>query len=187
MPHWASGRKRLTTGRRARAVLALGVLAGLAALMSAASVSAAALTSDTKQQCLPKLLQPPRVTKAEMIKPGRTLEVFVKAAYNGVKGCDAWERLGKYKVQIKQAGHWTDLEGNFWYPVDFNADPKNTAHEIAFLAFATHGIYEECVNGHWQPARVLFRNSVRRPGTKEIVAQGKVKSHPIKIEPTTAC
>lgn len=43
MPHWASGRKRLTTDGRARAVLALGVLAGLVALMpTAASAQAPA-------------------------------------------------------------------------------------------------------------------------------------------------
>jgi hypothetical protein len=191
MPHWASGRKRTAAGRRAQSVLALGVLTGLAALMPAASASASASTTTetngTKQECLSKLLQPPHVTKAVMLIPSKA-EVLTKGSYDGVEGCDNWQRQGKYRVQIKQSGHWADLEGNFWYPTGgSDVADKNATYKFAFLAFATHDVHEQCVNGHWEPARVRFINFVKEVNTGKVVAHGKIKNQPVRIEPSTDC
>ncbi|HEX7245086.1 MAG TPA: hypothetical protein VF245_05920 [Solirubrobacterales bacterium] len=157
----------------------------LAALLIGSSAVASA--SGTKQACLSKLLQPPHEIRSVMYKPGRRPEVITKASYSDVEGCDSWQRQGKYRVQIKNSGHWADLEGDYWYPVDGDIADKNKAYKIAMGAFATRDVFEHCVNGRWEPARVRFVNFVTSATTGKVVARGKIKSHPIKIEPSAHC
>jgi hypothetical protein len=144
--------------------------------------------SATKQACISKLSQTPHVTQAVMYNPGRQkMEVLTKASYSAVEGCDSWQRIGKYQIQVKKPGGWTDLEGDFWYPTDQDVADKNKAHKVAFLDFATHGVYEKCVKGHWEPARVRFINFVKSTATGKQAARGKITDHPIKIEPSGTC
>lgn len=114
-------------------------------------------------------------------------EILVTAAYGGVQGCNGYRRLGKYREQIKQSGRWVNLGGNFWYPAAVPSHENNQAHEVGILGYPTNGIYDQCVHGHRQPARVQFRNEVKSTKTGKIVAVGKVKSYPIKIEPSPTC
>jgi len=165
-------------GRAAR--LALAAVAGLVLL---------ALPSSRAQAdgCLSKLLQPPHVTKAVMLIPSKA-EVLTKGSYSDVEGCDNWQRQGKYRVQIKQSGHWADLEGNFWYPTGgSDVADENAAYKFAFLAFATHDVHEQCVHGHWEPARVRFINFVKEVKTGKVVAHGKIKDQPVKFKSSAAC
>lgn len=183
-----SARDKRTEGLARRSVLMVAVAIGLiCALMAYTTALAGPATGATKEQCLPKLLQPPHLTEAVMLNPSKA-EVLFKGSFSGVEDCDSWRRLGKYRVQIKQAGHWLNLEGDFWYPTGGSdiAD-ENAAYKFAFLAFATHNVHEQCVNGHWEPARVQLRNSVRNAGSGKIAAQGKIAIHPIKFKRTTVC
>jgi hypothetical protein len=117
-----------------------------------------------------------------MLNPSKA-EILTKGSYNSVEGCDKWQRQGKYRVQIKQSGHWADLEGNFWYPTD---EEENKDHKFAFLALATHNVHEQCVNGHWEPARVPFINFVKEVKTGKVVAHGKIKDQRVSFGSGTA-
>ena len=122
-----------------------------------------------------------------MLIPQKT-EVLITARFNGVEGCDSWERLGQFRVQIKQQGRWLDLNGNFWYPTEGRDVPdKNEAHWFGFLDFATHNVHERCVKGHWEPARWLLRNVVRNAKTGKVAAIGKTANHRVKIKPNPNC
>jgi|GEM_PF-4466860 len=147
-----------------------------------------ATTSATKEQCLSKLLQPPTVTRGPVMLIPQKTEVLITARFNGVEGCDSWERLGQFRVQIKQQGRWLDLNGNFWYPTEGRDVPdKNEAHWFGFLDFATHNVHERCVKGHWEPARWLLRNVVRNAKTGKVAAIGKTANHRVKIKPNPNC
>jgi hypothetical protein len=159
-------------------------LAGLAVLtLAAASASGGprpseaplVTASNTRQECMAKLLQPPHDISAAMLDPHKT-EIFTKGTYSSVEGCDSWKRLGKYRVQLKQRGQWVDLEGNFWYPT---YEYQNKFHKFCFLALPTHGVQEEREHGRWQPARVRFINFVKDVESGKIVAQGQIKDQPV--------
>lgn len=145
-----------------------------------------ASASGTKQTCFSKLLRPPHGVTSVMLVPHKT-EVLTKGSYRAVKGCDNWQRLGRYKVQIKQSGRWRDLAGNFWYPTNQGVADKNAAYKFGFLDFATRSVHEECIRGHWQRARVRFLNLVRNTKTGKIAARGKIKNQRVKIGQTAHC
>lgn len=147
----------------------------------------AARAGGAKQECLRELERPPHDIRANLLIPKKT-EIFIEAFYSGVEGCDAWERLSRFRVQLKQRGQWRDLNGNFWYPADGTDVPdKNAAYGFCFLDFATHGIREEREHGHWQPARVRFINFVKNVETGKIVGHGGIKDHPVTLGYTGPC
>jgi hypothetical protein len=150
---------------------------------ASASTSTAASASGTRQECVPRLLQPPHVIRGPVMLDPKKTEVLIAASFIGVKGCDSWQRLGKFRVQIKQQGRWLNLNGNFWYPTEGRDVPdKNEAHKFGFLDFATDNVHEQCMNGHWEPARVRFINFVKSVKTGKVVAHGNIKNHPVKIK-----
>lgn len=158
-----------------------------AALIAQEAGGAVARVSTAKQKCLQNLERPPHDIRANLLNPKKT-EIFIEAFYSGVEGCDAWKRLSKFRVQLKQRGHWRDLNGNFWYPADGTHVPdKNAAYGFCFLDFATHGIREEREHGHWQPGRVRFINFVKNVETGKIVGHGGIKDHRVTVGYTGPC
>jgi hypothetical protein len=122
-----------------------------------------------------------------MLNPHKT-EILIKAFYSNVEGCDGWDRLGKFRAQLKQRGQWRDLNGNFWYPTDSDKGGKSEAHGFCFLDFETHdGVREEREHGHWQPARVRFINFVKDVKTGKVVAHGEIKDQPVTFSGSTPC
>lgn len=128
------------------------------------------------QACLRKLEKPPIHVKATMINTDKT-EVLTTGEYSNGRACGDLRLEGKYRVEVKQPAGWTGIEGSFWYPTKPTQDGK-----FSFIAFATHGIREERVNGHWEPARVQFFNFVKNIATGKVAGRGKTKNQPVKIE-----
>lgn len=170
-------------GSMARALALCILLVAGVVLVSQAEARA----DSARQQCLQELERTPHDIRANLIVPQQT-EISIVAFYSGVEGCDAWERLSKYRVQLKQHGQWRDLNGNFWYPTDGRDVPdKNAAHGFCFLDFATDEIHEEREHGHWQPARVRFINFVKNVDTGKIVGHGDIKDHPVTLGYSGPC
>jgi hypothetical protein len=165
----------------------VGALVVIGLLMVGPLGEAGARAGGDKATCLSKLEQPPHDIKAAMLNPHKT-EIMIEAFYSNVEGCDGWDRLGKFRVQLKQRGQWRDLNGNFWYPTDSDKGGKNEAHGFCFGDFETgDGVREEREHGHWQPARVRFINFVKNVKTRKIVAQGKIKDHPVTLGYSGPC
>ena len=134
-----------------------------------------AAASSTK--CITRLERPPHDVSSVMINPART-EVKTTGTYGAVPGCDSLQRVAQHRTQIEQGGHWLGIEGSSWYPVT----DKNDKQSFSLLDFATTGVKEKKVHGHWEPAREQFHVIVRDSRTGRIISRGKIKNYPVKIE-----
>lgn len=138
---------------------------------------AMATASTTRQACIEKLERPPHGVVSTMINPSKT-EIQTTGSYWGAPGCDSLQGIGQHRAQLKVKGHWLGIEGSSWYPVI----STNEAKPFSFLDFATRGVKEKKVNGHWEPAREQFRVLVRDPRTGKVISRGKIRNYRVKIE-----
>jgi hypothetical protein len=147
-----------------------------------ATATATASASGAKQACIRKLSKPPHGAHGKMTHPG-TLhqETLLRAKYGAVKGCDAWQRVAKYREQIKRGGRWINPIGPTWYSAEFPSSHSNDRHSLTITNFATTDSSDKCVHGRRERARVQLRSFVRNAHTGKIVARGKMKFVPIQI------
>lgn len=127
--------------------------------------------------CITRLERPPYGVKSVMINPART-EVQTTGTYGAVPGCDSFQRIAQHRTQIKDHGHWRGIEGNGWYPVI----AQNEKAPFSLLDFATTGVKEKKVHGHWEPAREQFRVIVRDHRTGKVISRGKITNKSVQIE-----
>lgn len=145
-----------------------------------------AVASGTKPDCMSKLLRPPSVEEALLERAGYTgaESLLVKARYNSVPGCDNWQRLGKYRTQVKRSGHWLNREGGPWW---IPTTPRQSNEALTASFGGSGGKYvDRCVNGRREPVRVQLRNFMRNRATGKVVAAGKIKNWRVTIDKDSA-
>lgn len=164
------------------ATFVTGTGGGLAAETATVLAQPVAGASGAKQACIQKLSKPPHGAHGKMIHPGTLYqETLVRAKYGGVEGCDNWQRVAKYRDQLKRNGHWINPVNPIWYSAEFPTSHSNDPHSLTITDFATTDSIDNCVGGHREPARVELRSFVRNAATGKIAARGKIKFAPIHI------